>query len=345
VSRVVLNSYELPTGDFVLDPDQRLPAARLKRNIVDAAGAQNVDLLNATALATALMGDAIATNLFMLGFAFQKGLVPITLEALLHAIELNGTAVDGNKAAFTWGRCAAVDLQRVAASAGVTIASPIAKTLDDLIESRAAQLAGYQSRRTARRYRKLVARVRETEEKMFSGSTALTEAVAGNYAKLIAYKDEYEVARLYASKQFRDALAAQFEKPERLEFHLAPPFLAKRDPRTGHLQKRSYGPWMMRAFRVLAMARFLRGTRLDVFGRTEERRAERRLITEYEALIEEILKSLSAESLAVTVALASVPQQIRGFGHVKEKSIRAADAERSGLLQRLRQPVTRLAAD
>ena len=345
VSRVVLNSYELPTGDFVLDTDQRLPAARLKRTIIEAAGAQNVDLLTATALATALLGDAIATNLFMLGFAFQKGLLPLTLDGLLRAIELNGTSVEGNKAAFTWGRCAAVDLPRAATAAGVSIVAPVAKTLDDLIESCAAHLTGYQSRRTARRYRRLVARVRETEGQMFSGSTALTEAVARNYSKLIAYKDEYEVARLYASKQFRESLTAQFEKPERLEFHLAPPLLAKRDPRTGHLQKRSYGPWMMGAFRVLAKARFLRGTRLDVFGRTEERQTERRLITEYEALIDEILKSLPADTLAVAVALASLPQQIRGFGHVKEKAIRAADAERSALLQRLRQPATRLAAD
>jgi indolepyruvate ferredoxin oxidoreductase len=345
VSRVVLNSYEMPTGDFVLDTDTRLPAARLKRSIVEAAGAENVELLNATALATALLGDAIATNLFMLGFAFQKGLVPLTLDGLLHAMELNGTAVEANQAAFTWGRCAAVDLPRVATAAGVTIEAPAAKTLDDLIEARAAHLAGYQNRRTARRYRKLVARVCETEGRMFSGATALTEAVARNYAKLIAYKDEYEVARLYSSRQFREALAAQFDAPERLEFHMAPPLLAKRDPRTGQLQKRAYGPWMMGAFRVLAKLRFVRGTRLDVFGRTEERRTERQLITDYEALIDEILSSLAAETVAVAVALASLPEKIRGFGHIKEKSIRAAEAERAALLQRLRQPDAKLAAD
>ncbi len=294
VSHVVLNSYEMPTADFVLDTDTRLPAVQLKRSIINAAGAENVNLLNATALATALLGDAIATNLFVLGFAFQKGFLPLTLDALLRAIELNGTAVEANKAAFTWGRSAAVDLARVAAAAGISIETPVAKTLDDLIEARAAHLTGYQNRRTARRYRKLVARVQETEGRIFSGATALTEAVARNYAKLIAYKDEYEVARLYSSKQFREALAAQFDKPERLEFYLAPPFLAKRDPRTGELQKRAYGPWMMPAFRVLAKLRFLRGTRLDAFGRTEERRTERRLIADYELLVEELLSSLSA---------------------------------------------------
>jgi indolepyruvate ferredoxin oxidoreductase len=344
-TRVVLNTYEAPTGDFVLDTDTHLPAARLKHNIVDAAGGEKVDLVNATALATALLGDAIATNLFMLGYAFQKGLVPLTLDALFRAIELNGTAAEANKAAFTWGRCAGVDTLRVATAAGVQTEPPKPPTLDELIESRAAHLAGYQSRRTARRYRRLVERVRETEGRMFSGGTALTEAVARNYAKLIAYKDEYEVARLFAAKEFHAALAAQFEAPERLEFHLAPPLWAKRDPRTGHLLKKSYGPWAMRAFRVLARLRFVRGTALDPFGRTDERRTERRLIAEYEALVEELLQRLSPTTLSTAVALASLPEKIRGFGHVKEKSIRAAETERARLLDRLHQPEVKLAAD
>jgi len=344
-TRVVLNTYEAPTGDFVLDTDTRLPAGRLKRNIIEAAGADKVDLVNATALATALLGDAIATNLFMLGYAFQRGKIPLTLDALFRAIELNGTAVDANKAAFTWGRCAGVDMLRVASAAGVETDPPKPPTLDELIESRAAHLTAYQSRRTARRYRKLVERVREIEEKKFSGGDALTDAVARNYAKLIAYKDEYEVARLYASKEFRAALAAQFESPERLEFHLAPPLWAKRDPRTGHLLKKSYGAWAMTAFGVLAKLRFLRGSALDPFGRTEERRTERRLIGEYEGLVEEILQKLSPQTLATSVALASLPEKVRGFGHVKEKNIRAAEAEKARLLDRLRQPEAKLAAD
>ncbi|MCW3477122.1 indolepyruvate ferredoxin oxidoreductase family protein [Limobrevibacterium gyesilva] len=345
VSHVVLNTHEVPTGDFVMDTDTRLPAARLRRTIVDAAGAENVDQIEASALATALLGDAIATNLFMLGYAWQKGLVPLGLDSLLQAIELNGTAVEANKAAFGWGRHAAADLARVAAAAGVATQKPEPKTLDDVIAARMRHLAQYQNRRTARRYRKLVDRVREIEGRMFSGATALTEAVARNYAKLIAYKDEYEVARLYASKEFRDALAAQFENPERLEFHLAPPLLAKRDPRTGHLQKRSFGPWMMTCFRALAKLRFLRGTRLDPFGRTDERRAERALIGDYEALVEELLQKLKPETLSTAVALASLPEKIRGFGHVKERAIRQAEAERAKLLERLRQPAVPLAAE
>jgi indolepyruvate ferredoxin oxidoreductase len=345
VSRVVLNTHEVPTGDFALDSTTRLPSARLRRAIVAAAGAENVDQFEASALATSLLGDSIATNPFMLGYAWQKGLVPLSLDSLVRAIELNGTAVEANTAAFTWGRCAAMDLGRVMAAAGLDPTPPAAQSLDELIEGRARHLAKYQNRLTARRYRKLVDRVRETEGRMFSGATALTEAVARNYAKLIAYKDEYEVARLFAAKEFREQLAAQFENPERLEFHLAPPILSRRDARTGHLQKRAFGPWMMTAFRVLSKFRFLRGTRLDPFGRTEERRTERRLIEDYENLIDELLRTLSPANLATAVALASLPDGIRGYGHIKERNIRQAEAERTKLLERLRQPALPVAAE
>ena len=339
VSHVVLNTQEIPTGDFVMDTTTRLPSGQLRRTIAEAAGTEAIDQFNATALATALMGDSIATNPFLLGYAWQKGRIPLTGESLLRAIELNGTAVEANKQAFQWGRCAAHDLKRVTEAAGIVFAVPVEKTLDDVIAARETLLTAFQNRRTARRYRKLVDRVRETEGRMFSGSTALAEAVARNYAKLIAYKDEYEVARLYTAPEFRAALAAQFENPEKLEFHLAPPFLAKRDKRTGHLIKQSYGPWMMSGFKALARLRFLRGTALDPFGRTEERRSERQLIADYEVLVEELLVALAPATLATAVALAALPDKIRGYGHVKEKAIRETDAERAGLLAKLRRPV------
>jgi indolepyruvate ferredoxin oxidoreductase len=337
-TRVVLNTHETSTADFVLDRDFHLPAARLRRSIVEAAGAPQVDLLDATAIATALLGDAVAANVFLLGYAWQKGLIPLKHESLLAAIELNGTAVEANKAAFAWGRVAAIDLPRVLAAAGIAEAPGAPRTLDDLIAARSAHLTAYQNRRYARRYARLVERVRETEGRMFSGSTALTEAVARNYAKLLAYKDEYEVARLYRSPAFRAALDAQFEGVKRLEVHLAPPLLAARDPRTGRLRKRAYGPWVLTAFRLLAPLKFLRGTRLDPFGRTEERRAERALIGEYEATIAEVLERLAPQTLATAVALAELPDRIRGFGHVKEKAMREAAADRARLLERLRQP-------
>ncbi|OJY70329.1 MAG: indolepyruvate ferredoxin oxidoreductase [Rhodospirillales bacterium 70-18] len=350
VSHAVLNTHEIPTGDFVMDTGTRLPAARLRRSIAQAVGPDATDMLDATNLATALLGDSIATNPFMLGYAWQKGLVPLTLASLLQAIELNGTAVAANKAAFTWGRAAAVDPARVAAAAGLAPAAPALatmapRTLEQMLDGRMAHLTAYQSRRYARRWRALVDRVAELEGRMFSGSTALTEAVARGYHKLLTYKDEYEVARLYASKEFRTALAAQFETPKRIEFHLAPPILARRDKRTGHLVKRSYGPWLMHAFRVLAPLKVLRGTALDLFGRTEERRAERRLIGEYEAVVEEIIQRLSPQTLATAVALAGLPETIRGFGHVKERAIRQAGVEQAKLLERLRQPQLAMAAE
>jgi indolepyruvate ferredoxin oxidoreductase len=335
-THVVLNSHETPTGDFVLNTDTRLPAGRLRRAIAAAADADGVDTVEATALATALLGDSIATNPFVLGYAWQKGRLPLSLDALTRAIELNGTAVEANKAAFAWGRIAAHDPARVAAAAGGAPPRPAPPTLDSLIADREAHLTRYQNRALARRYRRLVDGVREVEARQFSGSTALTEAVAQGYAKLLAYKDEYEVARLYAAPEFRAALAAEFETPARLEFHLAPPLLAKRDPRTGHLVKRDYGPWVMKLFPALARLRVLRGTRLDPFARTDERRTERQLIADYEALVAELLDRLAPPTLATAVALASLPERIRGFGHVKERNLRAAKAEEARLLATLR---------
>ncbi len=344
VSHVVLNTYEVPTGDFVMDTTTRLPSAALRRSIAEAAGAEAMHQFDATALAVALMGDSIATNPFVLGYAWQQGLIPLSGDSLLRAIELNGTAVEANKTAFAWGRCAATDLARVAELAGIVVVPPAPRTLDDLIAAREAHLTAYQSRALARRYRKLVDRVRDTEGRMFSGSTALTEAVARNYAKLLAYKDEYEVARLYTAPEFTAALAAQFENPEKLEFHLAPPIMARRDASTGHLIKQSYGPWMMRAFRTLAKLRRLRGTALDPFGRTEERQAERRMIADYEAQISETLKALTATNLAVAVELAGLPDKVRGFGHVKERAMRLYEADRARLGAKLRAPAAAVAA-
>ena len=349
-TRAVVNTHETITAEFVLHPGTRLPVGRLESAIAEAVGPQQADMVEATALATALVGDAIATNLFLLGYAWQRGLVPIGEDALMNAIELNGTAVEANKAAFRWGRCAAVDLPRVREIAGrgrpeAPLAADIALDLDALIDRRAADLVGYQSRRLARKYRALVARVREREAAVVRGSTALTEAVARNYHKLLAYKDEYEVARLYASAEFRRALAAEFEGDYKLKFHLAPPLLAKRDKLTGQLQKQEFGPWMMPAFRVLRHFKRLRGTRLDIFGRTEERQQERALIVEYEALIDEILSALTESNLEVAIALASVPHRITGFGHVKERNIREAATERTKLLERFRQPAMQMAAE
>ena len=345
VTHAVLNTYETPTGDFVMDTNIVMPGARLRRSVTDVVGEGAVDALNATALATALMGDSIATNPFMLGYAWQKGLVPLSLDSLMRAIELNGTATEANKTAFNWGREAAVNLVPVAAAAGISVEVVTPKTLDEVIAARAAHLAAYQNRRTARRFQALVAKVRAKEELLFSGGTALTEAVAKNFSKLIAYKDEYEVARLYADPAFKAQLAAQFEGTERVEFHLAPPIFAKRDKTSGHLIKQAYGPWMFTAFSLLAKFKMLRGTLLDPFGRSAERRAERALIVAYEADIEAVLRVLSAQNLSVAVAIAALPDKIRGFGHVKERSMREAAVERERLLARLTTAPVAMAAE
>ncbi len=344
-TRAVLNIHETPTADFVHDTDTRLPAARLRGSVADAVGAGNVDLLDASALATSLLGDAIGSNMLLLGFAWQQGLLPLGRDSLMRAIELNGTAVEANKAAFTWGRHAAIDLPRVMDAAGLVATAPTPKTLDELIASRTQHLILYQGRRLAQRYRARVAAVREIEGRMFSGSTALTEAVASGYHRVLAYKDEYEVARLYRAPAFRAALDAQFAGATRLEFHLAPPIMATRDKRTGHAQKRAFGPWILSAFAVLAPFKMLRGTPLDPFGRSDERRAERALIGQYETDIAEILAGLSPANLAASVALAAIPERIRGFGHIKERAMRLAAEERVRLLERLRAPAEKLAAD
>jgi indolepyruvate ferredoxin oxidoreductase len=293
--------------------------------------------VDATALATALLGDGIYTNPFVLGFAWQRGWIPLAYETLARAIELNGVAIDANRRAFEWGRAAAHDLEAVkkAAFPAQVIAFKRAATLEEIVGRRAEFLAAYQDRAYAQRYTDLVERVRRVESDRLQ-STRLSEAVARYYFKLLAIKDEYEVARLHADPAFREKIAAMFEGDYRLSFHLAPPLLARPDPVTGRPAKRRYGPWMLGAFGLLARLKFLRGTALDVFGYSEERRTERALVGEYEALVDELLGKLAADNHAVAVELARVPEEIRGYGHVKARHLDKARAKQADLLARLR---------
>ena len=285
------------------------------------------------------MGDSIATNLFMVGFAYQRGLLPVSEAAILRAIELNGTAIDANKQSFHWGRLAAVDPARVSAAASPNRqpeSQRLSESLEEIINRRDAFLTAYQDAAYAKRYTELVARVRSTEATKLPGSTALTEAVARYYFKLLAIKDEYEVARLYAETDFKERVAQQFEGDYKLVFHLAPPMTTQRDPRTGEPHKKAYGPWMMRAFHVLAKMRPLRGTALDVFARTAERRMERALIGEYETLVAELLRDVAPHNQSLAVELAQIPEHIRGYGHVKVRHLRQAKAEEAELLAAFR---------
>jgi indolepyruvate ferredoxin oxidoreductase len=266
--------------------------------------------------------------------------VPVSAEAIERAIDLNGVAVVFNRSAFAWGRRAALDPTLVEARAvprnAVAESHRISESLDDLVGRRVGFLSAYQNAAYARRYFDRIRLLRETEAARIPGSTALTEAAARALFKLMAYKDEYEVARLYTESDFLHRIADRFEGDYRLHLHLAPPLIADRDPATGHLQKRVYGPWMLSAFRLLAKLRWLRGTPFDIFGRTAERRSERRLIAEYEMVLDEIAAGLAPRNSAVAVELAALPLEIRGFGHVKEANLQRAKAKEADLLARFR---------
>jgi indolepyruvate ferredoxin oxidoreductase len=311
----------------------------MEQEIRDAVAPGDAEFLDATRLATGLMGDSIATNLFMVGYAYQRGLLPLGESAILRAIELNATAVEANKQSFSWGRLAALEPERVAAAA-IPMAKPesqrLSESLDEVIERRRAFLTDYQDAAYAARYTGLVAKVRDTEAAKQPGTTDLTEAVARYYFKLLAIKDEYEVARLYAETDFVQRVAAQFEGDYKLNFHLAPPTLNKAEGDTGEPAKSTYGPWMLPLFRVLAKMRRFRGGALDIFGRTQERRRERALIGEYETLVDELLAGLTPASYEVAVSLASIPEHIRGYGHVKERHLKDAKAREAALLERFR---------
>jgi indolepyruvate ferredoxin oxidoreductase len=346
---VVVNTAEVYPGDFTRNADFSLPAERVKRALRSTAG-EGISFIDATSIATALMGNSIAANMFMLGFAWQQGLVPLSEAAVLKAIELNGEAIEMNTQAFVWGRRAAADPAAVDAFVTPlrkpTASRQLSQTLDEIVARRVAFLADYQSAAYAECYRALVRRVGEVERARVPGEAALAEAVAKYLFKLMAYKDEYEVARLYTDGSFAKQLAATFEGDMRMEVHLAPPILGRKDDK-GHPRKTTFGPWMFKAFGLLARFKFLRGTPLDIFGYSEERRTERKLIADYEAMIEEILTRLSPEKHAIAVALASIPEKIRGFGHVKARHLIPAKAEEADLLAKFRgeTPALPLAAE
>ncbi|HVI59601.1 MAG TPA: indolepyruvate ferredoxin oxidoreductase family protein [Luteimonas sp.] len=406
-TRVVLNTYEAMPGSFTTRPDLQFPAAEIVAAVRHALDGGEPLRFDATRVATALMGDAIATNLFMLGHAWQQGLVPLSFESLMRAVELNGAAVEMNKTAFAWGRLAAIDPDAVFEAAGLVRNAPTAaestprdlqalppgewestewgatsapraaraedelrhvpahggdnvaflplddarlsRSLDELVARRTAFLADYQDAAYARRYGDFVARVRAAEQARAPGSTDLSEAVARYFFKLMAYKDEYEVARLYTSGDFRRKLEQQFDgdfgKIRRgLRFHLAPPLLARRNAK-GELLKQEYGAWVFTAFKLLAKLRRLRGGPLDVFGYTAERKTERRLIDAYEATIAGLLDALDAGNAGLAAEIASIPEHIRGYGHVKEAHLHKANAREAELLAQWRNPLRATVVD
>jgi indolepyruvate ferredoxin oxidoreductase len=333
IAHAVINSHEAATAEFTRNPDAQVPGAAMREAISEAVGEGKTRFVDATRLATRLLGDSIATNLFMLGYAYQKGLVPVSAEAINKAIELNGVAIELNQQAFLWGRRAAHDLAAVEKlAAPKVVEAPHCSTLEEIVSDRVQRLKAYQNAAYAERYRELVERVRKVDS---DAQQRLSKAVARYYFKLLAYKDEYEVARLYSDATFRKQLEAQFEGDYQLQFHLAPSWLSKPDAATGQPRKRSFGPWMLKAFGVLARFKFLRGSALDPFGHSAERRLERELIEEYEANVAYLLAELKADNYRTAVALAEIPEQIRGYGHVKEAALAKAREQATQLKVRL----------
>ncbi len=349
VTKALVNTALVMPADFTRDADLRFPLGSMEQEIRDAVSTGDAEFLDATKLATGLMGDSIATNLFMVGYAYQRGLLPLSEAAILRAIELNGAAIESNTQSFRWGRLAAVDPKRVLAAA-IPADKPdsqrMSASLDEVIARRSEFLVGYQDAVYARRYVDFVTKVLTAESAKVPGKTPLTEAVARYYFKLLAIKDEYEVARLYTDGEFEKRVAAQFEGEYKLTFHLAPPLTNAPDDKTGEAKKSTYGPWMMRAFRVLAKLKGLRGTAFDIFGRTAERRMERQLVTDYEALIDELLPMLAPHNVAIATELARIPEHIRGYGHVKERHLKAAKTREAELVAAYRaaKPVEAAAA-
>ena len=332
----IVNLHEQPPGQFARNPDWEFPTEQIRALISEAAGV-GAEFIDATRIATALMGDSIAANLFMLGYAFQRGAVPVALGSLLKAIELNGVAVASNQQAFQWGRMAVQDMAAVEkmVSPAQRVVVQMPESLAESIYKRMAFLKDYQDQRYADEFKRFVDSVRDVEKTTNRGD-ALSKAVARNLFKLMAYKDEYEVARLYAGAAFRQQIAETFEGDYKVSFNLAPPLLSKKDTH-GHLIKSAYGSWMMPVLKVLAKFKSLRGTAFDVFGYSKERRTERELITGYREMISGCLPAFNRgdKATSLLLALANLPEKIRGYGHVKAASLVKVDQEKAALLAKL----------
>jgi indolepyruvate ferredoxin oxidoreductase len=334
-THAVVNTFETMPAAFALDKDLQFPSVQLRDAITSATGG-NASFVNASEIATNIMGDAIASNLFMAGFAYQQGLLPISAEAINKAIELNGVRADFNQRAFALGRWAAADQNTVEKlafpEAPVQLKTEEKVDLEALIADRVERLTLWQNAAWADGYKNIVAHVAHAEAALPGSVGTLSEAVARNLFKLMAYKDEYEVARLYTAPEFKNKLKAQFEDGYSLRFHLSPPLIAKKDPASGEARKSEYGPWVMTLFGMLSKLKGVRGTALDIFGYSEERKTERALIVEYQKTIEDICSRMTSDNLELAIEIAGLPDQIQGFGHVKERNLKRVSERRENLL-------------
>ena len=339
---MVINLAEFLPGDFTRNADFSLPTERLKRTILASAGPEKTHFIDASRAASTLFGSTVGANIFLVGFAYQLGAIPLHGESIEQAIELNGEAVAMNKAAFHWGRRAALDPKAVEALikpalSATSDARRLSQSFDEMVERRVAFLTAYQSARYARRYRAWVDKAKAAEAEFAPGRSGLGDAVARYLFKLMAYKDEYEVARLYSDGAFIKQVNGELGGDNlRFHVHLAPPLLARKDKSTGEPKKMTFGPWIFTLFGLLAKFKFLRGTFLDPFGYSIERKTERQLVRDYRAMLDEVLAKLSPENHHIAVGLAAIPEKIRGFGHVKLRHLKAAKADEAALLDQFR---------
>lgn len=326
VTRSVVNTTMVPVAAFTRNNDLYFPIVETKNEFVAATSKEEVDFIDATSIAESLFGDSIATNLFMVGFAYQKGLLPLHEGSIERAIELNGVAIEVNRRAFRWGRLAAHDLSQVQAivnerNTGNSKDRTVPKNIDQQIEFHRDELVRYQDARYADRYVQAVTETRQLELEKLGTDTTLTPLAVKYLYKLMAYKDEYEIARLYSEEAFRQKLGSQFEGRYEIKFHLAPPLLSRKDKVTGLPRKMTFGSWMLPVFKVLSKFKRLRGTGIDPFGYTHERRTERQLIDDYQKLLTTVMGAVTENNLKTAIDLLSLPEQIRGYGYVKERNL------------------------
>src|SRR3954462_15626991 len=341
-TKMLVNTAEVLPGDFTRNADFSLPTERLKRAILADAGREKTHFIDATRAATALFGASVGANIFFVGYAYHLGAIPVAATSIERAIELNGEAVDMNKAAFEWGRRAVVEPAVVEALVkpapeATSDARTLSQSFDEVVTRRVAFLTAYQNAAYAARYRRLVEKAQAAEAARTPGKTGLADAVARYLFKLMAYKDEYEVARLYSDGAFVKQVNSELGGEHlRFHVHLAPPLLARRDKATGEPKKMTFGPWIFPLFSLLAKFKVLRGTAFDPFGYSTERKTERALVRDYEALLDEVLAKLDAGNHQIAVGLAAIPEKIRGFGHVKMRHFKAAKADEAVLLDQFR---------
>jgi indolepyruvate ferredoxin oxidoreductase len=334
-THVALNAYSTPTAAFVKNANWQNPAEQCAADIANAVGLEGLSAFDANRVSTQVLGDTIYINPMLLGFAWQKGWVPLGHEALMRAIELNDVAVAQNIAAFEWGRHCAHHWNVVDAllAPAQVIQFHKPQGVDALVAKRVAFLTDYQNASYAKRYSDIVLRVKAAEAAFHK--TSLSEAVARNLFKLMAYKDEYEVARLHTNTAFLQKIGDMFEGDYTVNYHLAPPIISKTNEK-GELQKQKFGPLMLTGFKLLKHFKVLRGTPLDIFGNTEEREMERALIGEYVASIEEVLAKLNADNHALALEIANLPDAVKGFGHVKARNVVAVRSKWDGLMEKWR---------